>query len=507
MGRPSAVDRGEKYILALDVGTSSIHCLLADSTGFPVATASAPMSYFTPQGCPSLAKEFEPGVVFDSVGQLIGQVMQGQGLRASCISAIGITSQRQGVVFLDEMGEEIYCGPNVDLRAVFEGATIDEELGAEIYATTGHFPSLLLAPARLRWVRQNHPQVYERTGAILPMAGWLSYKLTGTMVSEPSLEGEIGLLDITTRERTPVLMEKLGITPSMLPPLSRGGLPIGPLSPSVADLWELEREIPVVVAGPDTQCGLLGMGLGTEGQVGVVLGWSGALQVITSRPYLDERMRTWAGCCPAADLWVAESNLGDAGNAYRWLKDTLQGGSTSFEEADRLAEASSAACEGVVAYLGPGPMSAFKAGFRMGGLLFPSPVSFQETTRGQLFRAALESIAYSVKANLATLHEVTGLDAQVLYLGGGMSRSWTLASTLATVLGMPVMRSTIPQVSARGAALSAAAATDPSLTLVQVTEAAARDCEAVEPGAASDVAQHQEYYQRWLNLYNCLEWE
>ena len=495
-----------RYTLALDVGTSSIHCLLDDPLGPPIATAGAPMRSFRPEGQSSLAREFDPEAALDTIGQLTRRVLKEGGVRKDEVSAIGLTSQRQGVVFLDDQGKELYCGPNLDLRALFEGAAMDEQAGREVYATTGHFPSLLLAPARLKWFRGNLPSIYERTGAILTIAGWLAYRLTGRLMSEAALEAETGLLDVNKRQRCPSLMEKLGVATCLLPCLPEGGVPVGALENPMAELWGLRPGTPVVLAGPDTQCGLLGMGLVREGQAGAVIGWSGAVQLLTSQPCHDERMRTWVGLYPLEGLWVAESNLGDAGNSYRWLKDTLLGAETPFEEAEELAQGASAASEGGVALLGPAPLSASKTGYRMGGLLFPTPINFQETSRGQLFRAALENVAFSAKANLDILLEVTGLDTQPLYLGGGMASSRTLANTIARVLGVPVRRSRLGNVSARGAAMIARAAADPSTRLTEIAEAVANDFEELEPGTASEIAQYQEYYQQWLRLYNSLDW-
>ena len=502
-----AYRRGKSYILGLDLGTGSIHCLLADTLGKPIATASAPMSYYTPTGCSTLAREFKPQAVVDALAQLVGRVLNEHGVHAGDISAIGVTSQRQGVVFLDQDGVELYCGPNVDLRAVFEGAAIDEEWGEEVYATTGHFPSFLLAPARLRWFREHRPMVYESTRTVLTIAGWLAYRLTGGLMAEPSLEAEAGLLDINTGARAAGLMEKLDVAPSMLPPLPGHGLPSGNLSHRVAESLGLEPGIPVVVAGPDTQCGLLGMGLAQEGQAGAVVGWSGAIQALTTAPLLDKGKGSWAGLFPLDGLSVAESNLGDAGNAYRWLKDILLGSNGSFVEAEHLASEASSAPEGVVTFLGPGPASSLKTGLRMGGMFFPSPLSFQETSRGQLFRAALENVAYSLKANLATLQEVTGLEVRSLSLGGGMSENRTLATTLANVLALPVRRSSMPQASARGAAMAASVSIEPSVGIEPVTREAAADCEEIEPSSLGEIAEHQNYYEQWLKLYGRLEWE
>ena len=506
MSRP-VYRRRDSYILGLDVGTGSIHCLLADTLGRPITTASAPMAYYIPADCSTLAREFEPQAVMDALGQLVGKVLNRHGVHARDVSAIGVTSQRQGVVFLDQDGGELYCGPNVDLRAIFEGAAIDEELGEEVYATTGHFPSFLLAPARLRWFREHRPMVYENIRTVLSMAGWVAYRLTGSLMAEPSLEAEAGLLDINTGDRAAGLMEKLEVAPSMLPPLPRNGLPTGNLSRGIADSLGLEPDIPVIVAGPDTQCGLLGMGITQEGQAGAVVGWSGAIQALTAAPLLDKGKGSWAGLFPLDGLSVAESNLGDAGNAYRWLKDILLGSNGSFGEAERLASEASSAPEGVVTFLGPGPASALKTGLRMGGMFFPSPLSFQETSRGQLFRAALENVAYSLKANLTTLQEVMGLEVKSLSLGGGMSESRTLATTLANVLALPVRCSSLPQVSASGAAMAASVSVVPSVSLEQVTREAAADCEEIGPGSPGEIAEHQNYYQQWLQLYNRLEWE
>ena len=495
----------DSYILGLDIGTSTLHCLLADSRGRPVATADAPMIYHIPQGCPSVAREFQPDATLNTLGQLVRVAVEQGGITGADISAIGVTSQRQGIVFLDDGGKEIYSGPNIDLRAIFEGAAIDEEFGEEIYCKTGHFPSMLLAPARLRWFRIQQPFIYNRTCSILTAAGWLAYRLTGCITSEPSLDAEAGLADVKTGERCPALMGKLGVSSSLLPPLIPPGLPAGHLNSTMADHWGIRPGIPVAIAGPDTQCGLLGMGLRREGQAGALIGWSGAIQVLTSQTHHDGQKRSWVGRYPRTGLWVAEANIGDAGRAYGWLKDIFLGRESPYEEAEHLAQQASAAPEGVLALLGPAPVSSLNAGCRIGGLFFPTPLSFQEATRGQLLRAALENVAYSVKANLATLGQVTGLVPDALFLGGGMARSRTLAASLANVLGFPVIRSNVPQVSARGAALVAAVSCSSFATLEEAT--ADQDPETVEPQSLSAVAEYQEHYHEWMRTYQRLESE
>jgi sugar (pentulose or hexulose) kinase len=362
----------------------------------------------------------------------------------------------------------------------------------------------MYAPARARWLREQRPQVHARIAHLLTIAGWLAYRLTGELADEPSLAGEAGLLDVNWRKHCLALLEKLGVSRGWLPPLVRAGTPIGTLHPSLAQIWGLEEGIPVTLAGPDTQCGLLSMQGVEEGEVGILAGWSCAVQMVTSRPCLDKERRTWVGCSPIEGLWVAESNLGDAGRAYRWLVETVADSHRPFEEVERLAQGTSPGAEGSLAFLGPGPVSMAKAGLRTGGLLFTTPISFQEVSKGQLFRAALENLAYSVKANLRILEEVTGLAPTGIHLGGGMSRSQTFARVLADVLGREVWVSPFPQVSAHGAAMAAAVSAGFYPDLKAASQAMALEQRKVEPQPVN-VVEYQEHYQRWLAVYQRLQ--
>ena len=493
------------YVLALDVGTSHLHGLLADGLGAPLASASSPLAYFTPLDCPPMAREFQPGAVMDSLGRLAREVLGHHGVSGREVGAVGITGQRQGMVFLDGSGREVYCSPNLDLRALFQGAALEEQMGRELYNATGHLPCMLLAPARLAWLRDHRPEDFRRTRTALTVPCWVAHRLTGAYLAQEALEAECGVLDVATGRRDPGFLERLGVPSQMLPPVCGEEGATAPLAREVATQWGLREGIPVVVAGPDTQCGLLGMGLTMEGETGAVLGWSGAVQTLTAEPCLDPGMRTWAGRYIYGGLSVAESNLGDSGNAYRWLKDILLGAEASFEEAEGLVLRSPSS-DGVVASLGPGPVSSFKAGLHLGGLFFPTPISFQEPDRGQLLRAGLQNVGYGVRAGLETLERATGLEIPRVHLGGGMARSGTLAQLLATVSGLPVLSATTPHVSARGAAMAAACLVDPGVTVEELAGIASIDCREVEPGTPSQVAQQGESYRQWLSLYQSLEW-
>ena len=490
----------ERYILVLDAGTTKIRLFVFDSRGEIAASGSTEWVYRSVPDASSFACEFDAGATWSAVCALIRAVLDAPRVSGGEFEAVTATSQRQGVVFLDRDGGEVYSGPNLDLRAVFEGGAIDEQLGDRVYETTGHTPSFLFAPARLRWFQLNRPAAYARIASVVTLADWLLFRLSGVLVSEPTLAAEAGLLDIRTRLWCADLMADLGVVDNSHVALMDAGSVNGQVSEGASSETGIAAATPVVVAGADTQCGLLGMGVREPGQVGVVAGWSLPLQMVTSAPVLSPDRRTWAGVHLSRDRWVLESTSGDAGNSYRWLRGTLWGTDERFyAEMDAAAGRVPAGSEGAMAFLGAGRMDMGRAGMGQGGLMFPVPLTFSEFGRGHMARAALEATAYAVRTNLEQAEELAGSGATDIAVGGGMTRTATWVDILANALGRPIRVSAVPEVSAVGAYLCAATAMGRFATLTESADSAAGRLTALEPDAR-DSAEYEEHYQRWLEV-------
>ncbi|MBI4233691.1 MAG: FGGY-family carbohydrate kinase [Chloroflexi bacterium] len=494
-----------RCFLGLDLGTSSLKAVVADAQGVVLGTASREPPYLTPEGASPLAREFSPKGLWRTLCELAREALSRAGAGRSEVAAIGVTSQRQGMAFLDTEGGELYLGPNLDLRAVFEGASLDEAHRAEVYRTTGHLPSLFFAPARLRWFQLTRPEVYEQIARVFTLADWASYRLTGVCVAEAALAGEAGLLDIKRHCWAVGLMERLGLRTDWFPPLVEAGVPVGGLQPTAADALGLPAGIPVTIAGPDTQCALLGLGVAEPGQAGVVAGWSVTVQLLTSRPLLDHRRRTWSGCWLWPGRWTLEASTGDAGNAYRWLTGLLFPPDSShaakgdaFHEMDRLAAEATPGAEGVLAFLGPAPLDLSRAGLRAGGFITPVPFTFSNLGRGHLARAGLENIAFAVRASCARLEGLSGSPISTLALGGGMARSSLFPQLLADVLNRELGVAGA-DASLVGAALAAAVATGHYPSLAEAAAPARARLRRLQPDPATAL-EYDGLYQRWLRV-------
>lgn len=487
-----------RYILVLDAGTSAMRCHLFDASGGSVAQESAPWPFQQETESADLARQFDASATWDAACGLMRSVLTAGRAHPRRVAAVAVTSQRQGVAFLDAQGAEVYVGPNIDLRAVFEGAALDHDHRDEVYATTGHLPSFFFAPAKLRWFQLHHPDAYAKITATLPLADWLAFRLTGLRASEPTLAGEAGLLDIRTRSWASDLMAKLGLVMDTKLPLLASGTVAGGVSAVASRQTGIAAGTPVAVAGTDTQTGLLGLGVLQPGEAGVVAGWSAPVQIATARPVFSPDGATWVGCHLSSDRWVLESSAGDTGAAYAWLVHTLwHEPDEAFQAADAASGAIPPGSDGALAVFGPPRMDMRNVGLLTGGLLFPAPVTFHEKSRGHLTRAALEAAAYTIRANLEQAGRLAGAPAARVALGGGMTKTHTFVRVLADVLGRQVEVAAQPAVSAFGAYLCAATALGEFASLDEAAGSARKGLRPVQPDLATST-EYEEHYQRWL---------
>ena len=492
-------------ILAIDVGTGTLKAAVSTLGGRLLSRATAPVPYRAADDASSLSRSFAPGELWTAALNTARQALHDAGVRSGSVAAVGVASQRQGIGALDADGAELYLGPNLDLLALFEGMAIDGDHPDLVYPVTGHLPSFLLAPAKLRWHQLHQPELYESIATVLTVGDWVGYRLTGELAMQETLAAEAGLLDVATGALAAPLLKALGLRTDCFPPITPPLARLGGLSASAAAELGLARGVPVVIAGPDTQCGLLGMGAASPGDTGVVAGWSVTAQSVTATPQPDAARRTWVGRHVIPGRWTAEANAGDGGNAYRWLSELLVGSEDGvFERMEALAAGVPPGAEGAVALLGPAPLDLSRTGLRPGGLLFPVPVTFSGLDRGRLARAALENVVYAVRGASELLAEVTGRQAGGLAVGGGMTRTALFSQMLADVLGRPIHAASTPDVSLQGAAMAAEAALEGGDALAQLAEAARLGLREVTPDPVSQ-HEYQEHYARWVDAQRRLE--
>lgn len=418
--------------MILDAGTSCIRCHIVDNNGVILKTNQIDWPPYILDDRLPFGREFNPAQITDLVYSVIKKTTEMIDVE---VKAIAVTSMRQAIAMLDRDNHEIYIGPNIDLRAIFEGSEIDSKHKEEIYTTTGRLPSFLFANAKLEWIKRHSPDKYHKIEKVITLGDWIIWSLTGEIISETTIAGEAGLLNISTKTWATELSELLDLPIDNNVPLLNIGELAGKVTKSVSEKTNLPIGTTVTSAGADTQCGSLGIGATNPNDVAIISGWSSPIQWVTETPVIPKDASSWFGCHALKSYWVTELTAGDTGHSYSWLAKTLRQNLTHL---DNMASEVVPGAEGTSMFLAKEQINMSEIGVTTGGILFPTPITMNERGDGHLARAALESISYTIKARLSQIESIVGGKAKDVYLAGGMAKSETFMQIITDVLNREI---------------------------------------------------------------------
>ena len=498
----------EKYLMALDAGSGSGRCVLMSLDGEKLFTTKTDWHYFTPEGLPGSAFEFNPDQFWEILADTIRETLQKSNVRGEDILGVSSTSQREGIVILNQEGRELYAGPNRDFRAPMEGMTIAGKYGEEIYQRTGHYPSGIFACARLLWFKNNQPEKYEKMATLLSINDWILYRLCGEKVSEPTNASETALYDIHKKQWAFDLIEKLGLK-NIFPEVQPAGSMIGKVSASVAEATGLKAGTPVVVGGADTQCGLLGIGLLAPKTMGAISGTTTPVQMIIDQAVLDTNERTWTNPYLIPGTYVLESNAGGSGSIFQWVHDTFcesevmkSDPQKAFALMAHLAEQAPPGSSGMLSHVGVNIMNAKKLGAPPSVFHFGmSPISSDfQSSKPAFLRAIIESLAYGVKANADQIMEVLGYGPEKIGVCGGLSNADLYNQILANLFQMPVSVPKWRESTGVGAAICAGVGAGVFHSLAEGVDQMVIDEILIEPDPNLKT-KYKSLYKKWMRSY------
>jgi sugar (pentulose or hexulose) kinase len=491
------------YILTIDAGTGSGRAVVFDLDGQVVASAHESWSYdIAPEGEIPFVREcsFDPEAFWAALCRCVRRVLCEGSLGAAAISAVVATSQREGCVFLDDSGREIYAGPNIDARGAMEAFEAQERVGTQrLHEITGHAPPFIFPLSRLLWFRKHRPD--ERIWRVVMINDWITYRLCGEVGMEPSNASESMLFDVRERCWSQEILERLDISPEILPPVRQPGKHIGAVTAKAAEATGLAVGTPVIVGGADTQAALLGSGTIEPGQSAAILGSTVPVQMVVGTPLIDPAGSLWTGCHVVPDRWVLESNGGEAGSAYEWLLDLL--GARDSEDAYATAEQwitpRDPSQRQPQMYIGPSVFDLTNMNpYRPAGILFPFPLmDVGRPDRGTMVRAFFENLAFAVRANGEQITTVCDRPVRRLRLSGGMTRSRPLVQIIADVLDEVVDVGAVAESAGLGCAILGAVGLGTYESVAEAASAMVRTTP-VEPQAGGAYADQ---YAKWRELY------
>ena len=447
-----------RYVMALDQGTTSSRAILFDEAGRVVASDQHEFTQHFPQ--PGWV-EHDPEEIWATQLRAARGALAAAGAEAADLAAIGITNQRETALVWDRAsGEPIHRAIVWQSR---QTAPICEALRArgledEVRARTGLVIDSYFSGSKVRFILDAVPGAQERAErgelAFGTVDSWLLHKLTKGRVhaTEPSNASRTMLFHIREGRWDERMIQELGLPAALLPEVRDSSGDFGEADPE----W-LGAAVPIAGIAGDQQAALFGQGCLVPGRAKNTYGTGCFLLMNTGSeaPASESGLLTTVAWRRAGELTYAlEGSIFVAGSAVQWLRDGL---GLVRDAAETEAAAASVPDTGgaylVPAFVGLGaPYWDERARGTLVGIT-------RGTTREHLIRATLESIAYQSRDVVECFQADAGLALDALRVDGGACANDFLMQFQADILGTPVRRPPVLEVTALGAAALAGLAT------------------------------------------------
>ncbi len=441
----------EKYVMAIDAGTTSNRAILFDRSGKICSMAQKEFTQYYPE--PGWVEHDASEIWFTQLGVCVDALAKA-GVSADSIAAIGITNQRETTIVWDKNTGNPICNAIVwQCRRTSEycDSLVERGLTDMIREKTGLIVDAYFSATKLHWILENVPGARERAEAGQLLFGtvetWLIWKLTKGAVhaTDYSNAARTMMFNINTLEWDDDILRELDIPKCMLPTPMPNSCVYG-----MTDASFFGGEIPISGAAGDQQAALFGQTCFEKGEAKNTYGTGCFLLMNTGdKPIRSENglVTTIAWGMDGKVTYALEGSIFVAGAAIQWLRDELHL-IDSAAESERLAEVvdDTAGCYVVPAFTGLGApyWDQYARGVIVG--------LTRGVNKNHIVRATLESIAYSTHEVLSAMEADSGIKLSSLKVDGGASANNLLMQIQSDIAATTVIRPSCIETTAMGAA-------------------------------------------------------
>ena len=448
----------QKYIMALDAGTTSNRCILFNARGEMCSVAQKEFTQYFPK--PGWV-EHDANEIWTTQLGVVLSAMNEVGASAEDIAAIGITNQRETTIVWDrDTGEPVYHAIVWQCRRTSEYC---DELKARgltdlIRQKTGLVIDAYFSGTKLKWILDNVPGVRARAerGDLLfgTVETWLIWKLTcGKIhVTDYSNASRTMMFNIHTLDWDDEILKILDIPRCMLPrPVPNSEFY------EYADPMHFGGEIKIAGAAGDQQAALFGQGCFKPGDVKNTYGTGCFLLMNTGNKIYQSKnglVTTIAISLDGEVEYALEGSVFVGGAVIQWIRDgmhLIQDSCDSEYYAQKVPDNGGVYIVPAFTGLGAPYWDMYARGAILG--------ITRGTTQNHIIRAAEESIAYQSADLMWAMEKDTDITISTLKVDGGASRDHFLMQFQSDILNKEVLRPAIRETTALGAAYLAGLAT------------------------------------------------
>ncbi len=500
------------HLLAIDVGTQSVRALLFDPIGTLVARAKVSIEpYVAPH--PGWA-ENDPELYWGAVGQACRALVADPAVRVDAIAGLALTTQRSTVVVLDADGRPLR--PAIvwlDQRRT-EGLPRIGGLNGLAFRLlrVADTVAAFQADAEANWLAAHEPATWAQTDKLLLLSGFLVHRLVGCFVDADA--AQVGYLPFDFKRRrwakaSDWKWKAIPVERDMLPDLVPTGDRLGELATAAATHLGLPAGLPVIAAGADKACEVLGSGA-LAAHVGALSFGTTATINTTHRRYVEAipLVPPYPAAIPGAYSLEIEVHRGF------WLVEWFRREFGAAEEAAAMARGVDPldVLDELLAQTAPGAMGLVFQPTLSPGVRIPGPeakgaaVGFGDVhTRAHLYRAVVEGLAFALREGGERMERRTGVPITELRVAGGGARSDRVVQIAADVFGLPVGRPHTYETSGLGAAIDAAVGLGIHPSFDAAVAAMTRVVETRDPDPAAAGLYDELYRRVYRRMYERLQ--
>ncbi|MBI2190721.1 MAG: gluconokinase [Planctomycetes bacterium] len=441
-------------ILTLEIGTSSVRASVYDAKGRSVPGLADPS--------PTRPRMTADGGFVLDADELVRQALTclervltacGQSHRAR-LAGIALTTFWHSTVAVDARGKAaspLLMWP--DTRSESDAQRLGRQLDARaLHRRTGAPLHSSFLPAKFLWLRRTLPATFHKARAWMSIGEYLCLRWFGRPSCSHSMASATGLFNLALQDWDEEILDHLRLRRDQFTPIQDASRPVERERDRLPASLRALRGLPWYPALGDGACSNVGCGCLSPDRLALMIGTSGALRMVTDPAQLCTPAISTGLFCYLIDTrrTVVGGSLSNAGNLRAWMLAALR--LPPGRESDRRAAALPPAGHGLVilpflhgerAPFWRGDLRAVVAGLRAA------------TRPEEIYRAALESVAFGFARIHDLLQPMAARNHLVVATGGGVTESRLLPRILADVLGMPVRLCLEKQASSRGAALMA----------------------------------------------------
>ena len=460
------------YLLGYDIGSSTIKTALIDAQSHRVIS----VLQYPSQGMDMISRQIgwaeqQPEVWWQNLCISTQKIIAQTKVNPKDIKGIGIAYQMHGLVLIDKdlqvlRPSIIWC----DSRSASIGKQAFNDLGNEyclqnFLNSPGNFTA-----SKLKWVKDNEPDIYNKIHKILLPGDYIAMKLTGNVTTTISGLSEGIFWNFKDKKIADDLLKYFEFDPSILAPTTPTFSNMGTVTRQAAAQTGLAPDTPVTYRAGDQPNNAVALNVLRKGEIAATSGTSGVVYGIVDKPLYDQKSRVNA----FAHVNYEQNHdrigillcINGSGIQYGWIKHQIARSGTSYKDMDRMASTVAVGSEGIcVLPFGNGSERIFEDK-NLGSHIIN--LRFNRHTRAHLYRASLEGVAFAFVHGINILKEM-GLKVDVIRVGNdNMFQSKIFAMTIATLIGNHI--EVVETTGAIGAARASGVGTNIYTSLEQALE-------------------------------------